>query len=27
MPPYVCTAEDLATITAWIVSAVKQVHG
>jgi len=27
MPPYVCTAEDLATITAGIVSAVKQVHG
>ncbi len=27
MPPYVCTADDLATITAGIVSAVKQVHG
>ncbi len=27
MPPYVCTAGDLATITAGIVSAVKQVHG
>jgi adenosylmethionine---8-amino-7-oxononanoate aminotransferase len=27
MPPYVCTADDLAVITAGIVSAVKQVHG
>ena len=27
MPPYVCTADDLAMITAGIVSAVKQVHG
>jgi adenosylmethionine-8-amino-7-oxononanoate aminotransferase len=27
MPLYVCTADDLATITAGIVSAVKQVHG
>ena len=27
MPPFVCTADDLATITAGIVSAVKQVHG
>lgn len=27
MPPYVCTADDLAAITAGIVAAVKQVHG
>jgi adenosylmethionine-8-amino-7-oxononanoate aminotransferase len=27
MPPYVCTAEDLATITAGMVGAVKAVHG
>jgi adenosylmethionine-8-amino-7-oxononanoate aminotransferase len=27
MPPFVCTADDLATITTGIVSAVKQVHG
>ncbi len=27
MPPYVCTAEDLATITAGIAAAIKQVHG
>jgi adenosylmethionine-8-amino-7-oxononanoate aminotransferase len=27
MPPDVCTADDLATITGRIVSAVKQVHG
>jgi adenosylmethionine-8-amino-7-oxononanoate aminotransferase len=27
MPPYVCTAGDLATITAGMVAAVKQVHG
>ena len=27
MPPYVCTADDLAAITAGIVSAVKRVHG
>jgi adenosylmethionine-8-amino-7-oxononanoate aminotransferase len=27
MPPFVATADDLATITAGIVSAVKQVHG
>jgi adenosylmethionine---8-amino-7-oxononanoate aminotransferase len=27
MPPYVCTPDDLATITAGIVSAVKAVHG
>ena len=27
MPPYVCTTDDLATITAGIVSAIKQVHG
>ena len=27
MPPYVCTADDLAVITAGMVSAVKQVHG
>jgi adenosylmethionine-8-amino-7-oxononanoate aminotransferase len=27
MPPYVCTTDDLAMITAGIVSAVKQVHG
>jgi adenosylmethionine-8-amino-7-oxononanoate aminotransferase len=27
MPPYVCSADDLATITAALVGAVKQVHG
>lgn len=27
MPPYVCTASDLSTITAGIMAAVKQVHG
>ena len=27
MPPYVCSADDLAAITAGIVAAVKQVHG
>jgi len=27
MPPFVCTADDLASITAGIVGAVKQVHG
>ena len=27
MPPFVATADDLATITAGIVGAVKQVHG
>jgi adenosylmethionine-8-amino-7-oxononanoate aminotransferase len=27
MPPYVCTADDLAAITAGIVASVKQVHG
>ena len=27
MPPYVCSADDLAAITAAVVGAVKQVHG
>jgi adenosylmethionine---8-amino-7-oxononanoate aminotransferase len=27
MPPFICTADDLATITTGIVSAIKQVHG
>ena len=27
MPPFVSTADDLATITAGIVAAIKQVHG
>jgi adenosylmethionine-8-amino-7-oxononanoate aminotransferase len=27
MPPYVCSADDLAAITSAVVGAVKQVHG